>query len=70
MRLFRFRSAVFLKEDGREFSSSSILYFETFDEAVKFLSSGNVIAQEDLKSAFIPVCFEEIGKISGKVREK
>ena len=70
MREFRFRSAVFLKEDGGVFSYSSTLYFETFDEAVEFLSSGNAITQEDLKSAFIPVCFEEIGNLSGIYREK
>lgn len=70
MKEFRFYSASYVTEDGNMGSNSSILRFETLEEAVEWFNTHPVITQEDLRSAFIPIYFKEIGNLSVKDGEK
>lgn len=70
MKEFRFYSASYVREEDGLSGNSSTLKFKTFNDAFEWFSTRSVIKQEDLRSAFIPVYFEEIGNLSVKDREK
>lgn len=70
MRTFRFYSATIATGAGCEEGSHCDIELGTFEEALFYLNEKKATFDEGRGIAFIPVYFEEIGNLSGKVREK